>query len=357
MSGSVRFDSRELRQVLGTFVTGVTVVTTVDRDGRFHGLTANSFSSVSLDPPLVLWSQSIKGPSHPVFSAAARFAVNILAEDQIELSNRFASSGADKFAGLDVEVGQGGVPLLPDCSAWLECEVVSRLPGGDHTIHIGKVDAIRRASRKPLVFGGGRYLVAEQHDLAPADPVQVQSQLHAVRLGARAMSRLASAFDQSLALAVWGNHGPVVTTWEPASAPVSGHLPVGLILPVTSTATGLAFAAHLPASVTQDFVDAELEEASVNHAAWSQKLIEVRRRGLSQHVAGTFFGGGPTIDTLSAPVLDATGTAVLAITAVGRAGAFGDFETPFAAALKATAEDLSRRLGYAGTAASLVAAE
>jgi flavin reductase (DIM6/NTAB) family NADH-FMN oxidoreductase RutF/DNA-binding IclR family transcriptional regulator len=352
MSGSVGFDSRELRQVLGTFVTGVTVVTTIDHDGRFYGLTANSFSSVSLDPPLVLWSQSIKGPSHPVFSAAPRFAVNILAEDQIGLSNRFASSGADKFAGLDVEVGQGGVPLLPDCSAWLECEVLSRLPGGDHTIHVGKVDAIRRGARKPLVFGGGRYLVAEQHDLVPADPVPMQSQLHAVRLGARAMSRLANAFDQSLALAVWGNHGPVVTNWEPASAPVSGDLPVGLILPVTSTATGPAFAAHLPASVTQDFVDAELEAAGASHAAWSQQLTEVRRRGLSQHAAGTFFGGGPTIDTLSAPVLDATGTAVLAITAVGRAGAFGDFETPFAAALKATAEDLSRRLGYAGIAVS-----
>jgi DNA-binding IclR family transcriptional regulator len=104
-------------------------------------------------------------------------------------------------------------------------------------------------------------------------------------------------------------------------------------------------------------VNAELKAAGTSHAAWSQQLIEVRRRGLSQHVAGTFFGGGPTIDTLSAPVLDATGTAVLAITAVGRAGAFGDFETPFAAALKATAEDLSRRLGYAGTVASLVAAE
>ena len=86
------FDSHELRRALGAFVTGVTVVTTVDEDGRFHGVTANSFSSVSLDPPLVLWSQAVTAHSHPVFFKAERFAVNILAEDQIELSNRFAKS-------------------------------------------------------------------------------------------------------------------------------------------------------------------------------------------------------------------------------------------------------------------------
>src|SRR3984893_18487015 len=83
------FDSRELRRVLGAFVTGVTVVTTTDEEGGLHGVTANSFSSVSHDPPLVLWSQAVKTHSHPVFFKAERFAVNILAEDQIELSNRF----------------------------------------------------------------------------------------------------------------------------------------------------------------------------------------------------------------------------------------------------------------------------
>src|ERR1700747_990746 len=99
------FDSRDLRRVLGSFVTGVTVVTTTDDDGRFHGVTANSFSSVSLDPPLVLWSK------------AERFAVNILAEDQIELSKRFAKSSNEKFSDVDVDIGVGNVPLLRDCSA------------------------------------------------------------------------------------------------------------------------------------------------------------------------------------------------------------------------------------------------
>jgi flavin reductase (DIM6/NTAB) family NADH-FMN oxidoreductase RutF len=122
------FDSRELRRALGAFVTGVTVVTTTDGEGRFHGVTANSFSSVSLDPPLVLWSQAVKTQSHSTFFKAERFAVNILAEDQIELSNRFAKSSPEKFAGLEVDVGLGGIPLLRGCNAWLQCRVVPGCP-------------------------------------------------------------------------------------------------------------------------------------------------------------------------------------------------------------------------------------
>jgi flavin reductase (DIM6/NTAB) family NADH-FMN oxidoreductase RutF len=162
------FDSRELRRVLGTFVTGVTVVTTTDEEGGLHGVTANSFSSVSLDPPLVLWSQAVKAQSHPVFSRAERFAVNILAEDQIELSNRFAKSSQQKFAGLDVDIGAGGIPLLRGCNAWLQCRVVCRLPGGDHTIYLAEVEAIARAERQPLVFGNGQYLRTGPLDLRDA---------------------------------------------------------------------------------------------------------------------------------------------------------------------------------------------
>jgi flavin reductase (DIM6/NTAB) family NADH-FMN oxidoreductase RutF len=164
------FDSRELRRTLGTFVTGVTVVTTIDEEGRFHGLTANSFGSVSLDPPLVLWSQAVAAHSHPVFFKAERFAVNILAEDQIDLSSRFAKSSAEKFAGLDVDTGLGGVPLLRGCSAWLQCRVFSRLPGGDHTIYLGEVQSIDQAERKPLVFGNGRYLRTDPHHLGDGAP-------------------------------------------------------------------------------------------------------------------------------------------------------------------------------------------
>jgi flavin reductase (DIM6/NTAB) family NADH-FMN oxidoreductase RutF len=176
------FDSRDLRRVLGTFVTGVTVVTTADDEGGFHGVTANSFSSVSLDPPLILWSQAVKSHSHPAFFKAERFVVNILAEDQIELSNRFAKSSPEKFAGLDVDIGLGGVPLLRGCGAWLQCRVVSRVPGGDHTIYIGEVDLIGQAERKPLVFGNGQYLRTGPHDLSgAASPGPKQAQLTAMR--------------------------------------------------------------------------------------------------------------------------------------------------------------------------------
>jgi flavin reductase (DIM6/NTAB) family NADH-FMN oxidoreductase RutF len=158
------FDSRELRRVLGTFVTGVAVMTTADDETGLHGITANSFSSVSLDPPLILWSQSVKTGSHPAFFKAERFVVNILAEDQIELSNRFAKSSREKFAGVKFDFGLGGIPLLRGCSAWLQCRVISRLPAGDHTIYIAAVDSIARAEREPLVFGNGQYLRTGPHD-------------------------------------------------------------------------------------------------------------------------------------------------------------------------------------------------
>src|SRR6201997_4977200 len=266
------FDSRDLRRVLGSFVTGVTVVTTVDDEGGFHGGTANSFSSVSLDPPLVLWSQAVKSHSHPAFFKAERFAVNILAEDQIELSNRFAKSSQEKFAGLDVDIGSDGVPLLRGCSARLQCRVVSRVPGGDHTIYVGEVHAIDRAERKPLVFGNGQYLLAGPHDLAESasSPDRKQAQLTAMWMGARAIERLVGKFDETIALAVWGTHGPTITHWEPASTPVSDALPVGLILPVTSTATGLAFAAHLPpAAISQTVGSGETAPPEEND--WGQR--------------------------------------------------------------------------------------
>jgi flavin reductase (DIM6/NTAB) family NADH-FMN oxidoreductase RutF len=185
MSDVRLFDSQDLRRVLGSFVTGVTVVTTTDDEGRFHGVTANSFSSVSLDPPLVLWSQAVKSLSHPVFYKAESFAVNILAEDQIELSKRFAKSSPEKFAGIDLDIGADGVPLLRGCSARLQCRVVSRLPGGDHTIYVGEVHAIDRDERKPLVFGGGKYLLTGPHDLADSasSPDRKLAQLTAMRLG------------------------------------------------------------------------------------------------------------------------------------------------------------------------------
>ena len=342
------FDSRDLRRVLGSFVTGVTVVTTIDDEGRFHGVTANSFSSVSLDPPLVLWSQAVKSQSHPVFFNAERFAVNILAEDQIELSNRFAKSSPEKFSGIDVDVGAGNVPLLRECSARLQCRVVSRVPGGDHTIYVGEVLAIDRAERKPLVFGNGQYLLTSPHDLTDRASLsgRKQAQLAAMRLATRAVERLVSKFDETMALAVWGTHGPTITHWEPASAPVSEALPVGLILPVTSTATGLAFAAHLrPEAIAQAVLPGQA--ATSEEGDWNQRLAEVRRLGLARQGLETFYRSEAVINALSAPVLDASGQAVLALSAVGEATRFrADLDGEFAHALRETAKDLSCRLGY-----------
>ena len=115
------FSSVDFRRCLGEFVTGVTVITTVGLDGKLYGLTANSFSSVSLDPPLILWSLRLNATNFPIYSTAETFAVNILAEDQVEISNRFAKSGPDRFVGVAVSEGSGGVPLIDGSVAQLEC--------------------------------------------------------------------------------------------------------------------------------------------------------------------------------------------------------------------------------------------
>lgn len=150
-------DTRAFRQALGEFATGITVVTARGSDGQLAGLTVNSFASVSLDPPLVLWSIGCNSPSTAVFDACSHFAINVLAADQMDLSQRFALPNSDKFAGLEVKVGVGGTALLPGCCAWFECRSVARHPGGDHIILVGKVERYERAAKAPLIFYGGNY--------------------------------------------------------------------------------------------------------------------------------------------------------------------------------------------------------
>lgn len=157
------FETRSLRNALGSFVTGVTVITTQDSLGRPHGLTANSFNTVSLDPPLILWSQSKNAGSYPVFRNANEFAISILAEDQVDISNHFASRHENKFEGVEIDQSFCGLPVIAGSSAWLYCKTVSRVDGGDHTIYIGEIIRIARNERQPLIFGGGRYLLTRQH--------------------------------------------------------------------------------------------------------------------------------------------------------------------------------------------------
>jgi len=152
------FDKRVLRDALGLFVTGVTVITTKGIDGKPTGLTANSFNSVSLDPPLVLWSIGAHSKSLPAFAAANHFAVHILGENQIELSQRFAQSGIDKFASLPITEGIGDVPLLEGCAARLECSIYDRHAAGDHVIYLGEVQRlVHNQNARPLVYHGGQY--------------------------------------------------------------------------------------------------------------------------------------------------------------------------------------------------------
>ena len=153
-------DSRQLRNALGRFPTGVTVITTRDTDGKRVGLTANSFSALSLDPPLVIWSIVRKSASLPGFLASGHFAINVLASDQSALSHRFATPSDDKFNGLELREGYGGSPLLPGTLASFECKTEQTIQGGDHLLFVGRVQKIRFRNGEPLIFNAGKYATA-----------------------------------------------------------------------------------------------------------------------------------------------------------------------------------------------------
>lgn len=153
-------DTRQLRNALGRFPTGVTVITTRAPNGKREGLTANSFSALSLDPPLVLWSIVRKSPSLEGFVASGHFAINVLSAGQAELSHRFATPSTDKFAGLQVEEGVGASPLLPGVLARFECETERTIDGGDHLLFVGRVRKLAYGDGEPLIFNAGRYCTA-----------------------------------------------------------------------------------------------------------------------------------------------------------------------------------------------------
>lgn len=146
-----------LRAALGRFATGVTIVTCRDATGAAVGLTANSFGALSLDPPLVLWSLRLNSVSLPAFHGAACFAINVLSESQVDLSRRFASPVADKFAHGPWSEGHDGVPVLSGSAAVFECTTTLRQEAGDHMLFIGQVLRITEAPLAPLVFQSGRY--------------------------------------------------------------------------------------------------------------------------------------------------------------------------------------------------------
>lgn len=199
-------DGKALRRTLGQFATGVTVVTAAHpKTGEIVGMTANSFSSVSLDPPLVLWSIVREAKSLAVFLEATHFAINILSEQQLDLSNRFARPGTDKFADVAWRSGLGGAPVLAGTAAVFECARHAEHDGGDHIIMVGEVGRFARYDRSGLVFAQGRYGVTAEHPGAekPAGAALDGEGPHPyddflIPLLHRAYSNLFSAFSELL---------------------------------------------------------------------------------------------------------------------------------------------------------------
>src|ERR1700721_3168979 len=154
-SGSSALDPRDFRNALGTFATGVTIITAMAADGKPYGLTCNSFASVSLNPPLVLWSLGMFSQGLPIFQNASHFAVNVLGASQQALASKFAKSSADKFTGVEWTPGLGSAPLLADRVANFQCRAASRYYGGDHVIFLGAVEAYAYNRGEPFLFARG----------------------------------------------------------------------------------------------------------------------------------------------------------------------------------------------------------
>jgi len=153
----VPVDKNELRRVMGHFATGVAIITTRSENGKLHGLTANAVTSVSLVPPLVLVCVDKGAESYPCFEQSRVFTVNILANDQEELSRRFAISGGDKFRGVSYALGANGAPLIHGALGHLQCRVTAAYEGGDHTIYLGEVQEVEASEAMPLLFFRGSY--------------------------------------------------------------------------------------------------------------------------------------------------------------------------------------------------------
>lgn len=258
-------DARDFRVALGQFATGVTVITTIDEEGSPVGVTASSFNSVSLDPPLVLWSLARNARSMQAFQNSGYFCVHVLAASQEELSGRFATAGADKFAGQDWTAGHGDVPLLPDFAARFQCRTTHMYEGGDHLIFVGEVLDFERHDEPPLVFQGGRYALARSKagGEKPGAAVDVthgtftenfflylisRAHFQATYALRKEWERARIGEDEYLALTMLGLAGPLPLQALQARLEHTGHMPnyatvAGLIDKgyVTETADGTRF--------------------------------------------------------------------------------------------------------------------
>ena len=154
------FDRFDLRKALGRFATGVTIISTITSDRRLVGLTANSFSSVSLEPAIVLWSLQKTSPNLSAFDESGRFVINVLSLAQIDESRRFSSSSTSKFEGVDYRLGIAGLPVIEGCAATFECRTLHRLEVGDHILYLGQVEAYQHQEQATLLYAQGNYAQA-----------------------------------------------------------------------------------------------------------------------------------------------------------------------------------------------------
>ncbi len=342
-------------------MTGVTVVTTQDAAGVAHGVTANSFSSVSLDPPLLLWSQALASRSNAAFRDSAHFAINIVADNQIGISNHFAKSRDDEFSGIANSTGIGGVPVLDGVAAHLECTKVAAYPGGDHVVFIGRVERISHSSRAPLAFGSGRYMVGYSHDLGPASlrlGTSRPAHLQGLRVATEALPQNArDVGDHTLCLAVWGNHGPTAVHWEPSSQPVSNQLRNGFVMGIARSASGRAFTAFLPPEMTRPLVEEDLrllptsgEDLALRRNRFGAEITEVRERGIARAIgAGASDLHQVAVNAFSVPIFDADGQMVMALSRTSSAARLSpDWDGEVPRALMQAGRELSSKLGYVG---------
>ncbi len=348
-------DPTELRRCLGSFVTGVTVITVLDEDGKPIGMTANSFNSVSLDPPLIVWSLRTNARAYPVYSTAKRFVVNILSEEQVDVSNRFAKSGPDRFDGVATTPGIGGVPMIDGCAAHLECRTEATYPGGDHLLFLGRVERIVGSARKPLAFGAGKYMVVHPYD-SGADIASGSGHvatLNAVHLARPILEDLNRETDKTVGLGVWGNLGPTLIWWIEARKALDVRLRCGMVLPLLGSSTGKVFAAFSEPQLTARYLDAEI--AAVQHLEGApfktREAVEEHLGLVREHCLASIYDAiiqdvnERGVNAVSAPVFDAAGAIVLALTMMGESATFTEHD-PAVAKLRDAARRLSARLGY-----------